>query len=217
MYQTVSLRNNFWCIVLLLVVSCNSKKERLPYYNSPDFTPLFLNDAKTISDSATHKIAPFSFINQDGKTITNKNVVGKIHVANFIFTRCGSICPTMTTNLKKVSNNFENDPNVVFLSYSVTPWIDSVPRLKEYKQNHQINNPNWHFLTGDKSKIYTLARTSYFAEEDLGFSKDSTNFLHTEHVLLIDSSQRIRGIYNGTLKLDMEQLIIDINTLKKED
>jgi len=104
----------------------------------------------------------------------------------------------------------------VFLSFSVTPWIDSVPILRGYKQHNDITNPNWHFLTGSREKIYQLARTSYFAEEDLGFTKDSTEFLHTEHILLIDKTRRIRGIYNGTLKLDIEHLITDIETLSKE-
>ena len=215
MYRTAFLRNSFGLVFLFVfAVSCNSQKERLPYYNSPDFTPLFTDNPNA---EISHKIAGFSFINQDEKIITNKTVAGKIHIADFIFTRCGSICPTMTKNLKKVSDKFENDTNVVFVSYSVTPWIDSVPQLKQYKQNHQIKNPNWHFLTGDKAKIYTLARTSYFAEEDLGFSKDSTDFLHTEHILLVDSSLRIRGIYNGTLKLDMEQLTNDIRTLEEQN
>ncbi|MFX4963500.1 SCO family protein, partial [Acinetobacter baumannii] len=81
---------------------------------------------------------------------------------------------------------FANDKDVILLSYSVTPWIDSVPRLKLFANNYKITNPNWHLLTGDKSSIYTLARKSYFAEEDLGFTKDSTEFLHTEHTMLVD-------------------------------
>lgn len=211
MCRTAFLRNNWAMLGLLFLFACN-KQERLPYYNSPDFTPIFTDDEKRI----THKIADFSFINQDGKIITHKTVAGKIHIADFIFTSCGSICPTMTTNMKKVSETYALDTNVVFLSFSVTPWIDSISRLKQYKESHRIKNPNWHFLTGNKSGIYSLARTAYFAEEDLGFSKDSTEFLHTEHILLVDPELRIRGIYNGTLKLDMGQLITDIEVLKLE-
>lgn len=122
----------------------------------------------------------------------------------------------MTDNLARVNKAFANDKDVVLLSYSVTPWIDTKDRLKAYKEAKGITNKNWHFLTGDKGRIYNLARQSYFAEEDLGFTKDSTEFLHTEHVLLVDGSGRIRGIYNGTLPLEMEQLINDIFQLKKE-
>ena len=103
--------------------------------------------------------------------------------------------------------------DVVMLSYSVTPWIDSVPKLKSYTQDYEITKREWHFLTGKTSDIYTLARKSYFAEEDLGFTKDSTDFLHTEHVLLIDQALKIRGVYNGTLPLEITQLAKDIELL----
>ncbi len=153
---------------------------------------------------------------QDGEVVTDKDIEGKIHVANFIFTSCGSICPTMTRHLKLVQDEFRNDENVVLLSYSVTPWIDTVKKLREFANKNKIDSPNWHLLTGNKGEIYTLARQSYFAEEDLGFTRDSTEFLHTEHVLLIDKNKRIRGIYNGTLQLGAEQLIKDIELLAKE-
>jgi protein SCO1/2 len=119
----------------------------------------------------------------------------------------------MTENLQAVSNSCKD---VVLLSYTVTPWIDSVAKLKKYTIAKNITNPNWHFLTGSQSAIYNLARTSYFAEEDIGFTKDSTEFLHTEHIILVDKNKRIRGIYNGTLKLEIEQLIKDIARLKSE-
>lgn len=200
----------------MVLISCNRTKVQLPYYNTPDFTPVFIQNRQLISDSIPHTISDFSFTNQEGKTITGKDVEGKIHIADFIFTSCGSICPTLTHNLKKVSEYFKNDSTVCILSFSVTPWIDTVPKLKAYKEKNGITNKQWHFLTGNQSEIYRLARTSYFAEEDLGFTKDSTAFLHTEHILLIDKTKRIRGIYNGTLQLDIDQLIQDIQTLSKE-
>jgi len=123
----------------------------------------------------------------------------------------------MTSNFKIVGESFKNDTNVVMLSYSVTPWIDKPFVLKNYKQKNGISNANWHFLTGDKTSIYKLARQSYFAEENIGFSKDSTEFLHTEHVILVDKSKRIRGIYNGTLSLEMRNLVEDIKTLELEE
>jgi protein SCO1/2 len=193
------------------------KTPNLPYYNQADFTPLFLRDNEAIDKKITHQIGDFSLANQNNKIITQKDIDGKIHVANFIFTSCGSICPVMTKNMKMVENVYKNNDDVVILSYSVTPWIDDVQRLKAYTKLNTINANNWHFLTGSKSEIYNLARQSYFAEEDLGFTKDSTDFLHTEHVLLVDKTKRIRGIYNGTLQLEMEQLIKDIATLKEEE
>ena len=141
----------------------------------------------------------------------------KIHIANFIFTSCGGICPNMTRNMKIVNDSLSNDKNLVFLSFSVTPWIDKPFILKNYKELNNIKNNNWEFLTGPKNEIYKLARQSYFAEEDIGFSKDSSEFLHTEHFLLVDKTKRIRGIYNGTLTLEMQQLIEDIKALEKEE
>jgi protein SCO1 len=214
MYQTVFLKISI-LIAVALLVSCSSKKQeaQLPYYNSPDFTPQFFQSAKEAADKVTHTIPTFSFTNQHGKQITHTAIEGKIHVANFIFTRCGSICPIMTKHMKLVQDVFEKNKEVVLLSYSVTPWIDSVSRLKIYADYNKITAPNWHLLTGNKGDIYTLARQSYFAEEDLGFTKDSTDFLHTEHILLIDKTKRIRGIYNGTLPLEIEQMIKDIELL----
>jgi protein SCO1/2 len=207
--------------MLLAFSGCISRNEKieekqLPYYNSPNFTPIFLSKDEQLAQKITHQIANFSFTDQAGKTITQKDIENKIHVADFVFTSCGSICPVMTEHMRLVSNAFEKNPNVTLLSYSVTPWVDDVKRLNIYTKIHQINNPNWHFLTGNKADIYNLARQSYFAEEDLGFTKDSKKFLHTEHILLIDKNKRIRGIYNGTLELEMNQLIKDIQTLLKE-
>ena len=218
MYPIVFLRNNF-CLILLLYLlsSCKAdKKVNLPYYNTPDFTPVFVDHEKDIKEKITHTISDFSFADQHGKMITQQNIEGKIHVANFFFTSCGSICSIIMNNMSQVNNAYLTDKNIVFLSYTVTPWIDSVPRLKEYADLHQYKNPNWYMLTGNKSAIYQLARKSYFAEEDIGFSKDSTNFLHTEHFILVDKNKKIRGIYNGTLSLEIQQLIEDIKVLKEE-
>ncbi|CAN5812802.1 SCO family protein [soil metagenome] len=207
----------FLLLSSMVLLNCNGKNEEhfaLPYYNEPSFTPIFIEHKNEVPDKIMHTISNFSFLDQDSNRVTQKTIEGKIHVANFIFTSCGSICPTMTRNMKILSDTLQNNDDVVFLSYSVAPWIDKPAVLKKYKSANNIENKNWHFLTGSKSDIYTLARRSYFAEEDLGFTKDSTEFLHTEHFVLVDKNKRIRGIYNGTLILEMQQLIEDINTLK---
>ncbi|GAB4093436.1 SCO family protein [Flaviaesturariibacter terrae] len=189
----------------------------LPYYNSPDFSPQFLANADSAQKVIDHRIGTFSFADQDGRIISNRSIAGRIHVANFMFTSCGSICPIMTGELHKVARAFRGDSSVLLLSYSVTPWIDSRPRLQQYRRRNGIDSfPQWHFLTGDKGRIYSLARQSYFAEEAIGYSRDSSEFLHTEHLLLVDGSGRLRGIYNGTLALETEQLIADIRALQAE-
>jgi protein SCO1 len=215
MYQTAFLRISI-LLMTACIVSCESKQsvKQLPYYNTPDFTPLFLSSDREVKEKVPHTISTFSFIDQWGNNITERHIDGKIHVANFIFTRCGSICPVMTKHMKLLQDQFRNDTSVVLLSYSVTPWADSVTRLKAYADQNEISAPNWHLLTGNKGEIYQLARKSYYAEEDLGYTKDSTEFLHTEHILLVDKTKRIRGIYNGTLQLETEQLIRDIKELQ---
>jgi protein SCO1 len=203
-------------LISFSLFSCE-QQESLPYYNTPQFDPIFINNKEEVAKQVPHQVAEFSFTDQNNIAVTHADIDGKIHVANFIFTTCNSICPKMTNNMKRVSAAFPDDKEVVLLSYSVTPWIDNVERLKEYAEENDIAVSNWHLLTGNKSKIYQLARQSYFAEQSLGFTKDSTEFLHTEHFLLVDQTRRIRGIYNGTLKLEMEQLIKDIQQLKADE
>ena len=215
MYQTL-LKYSKIVTLALLIISCINKREQLPYYNSADFTPIFLDNKKEVIENIPHQSGDFSFVDQENKTVTQKDIEGKVHVASFIFTTCGNICPTMTRNMKKIEKDHGSNSNVQILSYSVTPWRDSVPVLKAYSQEYDIQSKNWHFLTGSKSTIYTLARTSYFAEENIGLQKDSNDFLHTEHVLLIDADKRIRGIYNGTLELEIMQLSKDISLLLKD-
>ncbi|MFB9053982.1 SCO family protein [Formosa undariae] len=215
----------FLLLSSFLIISCNHSKKQepnikealaLPYYNDPTFTPVFIQDTSRVENEITHTIGDFEFLNQDSVLVNQDIIESKIHVANFIFTSCGSICPVMTDHLKIVSDSLQKDNSIVFLSYSVTPWIDTPSVLNAYKKNQGITNTNWQFLTGKKSDIYTLARQSYYAEEDIGFSRDSTEFLHTEHLILVDKTKRIRGIYNGTVALDMTALINDIRTLQKE-
>lgn len=208
------------CVLLLLtlviVFGCDLQtKSKVPFYDTPDFTPLWFSYSQ-LRLKNLHTVANFSFTDQRGKTITDNTVKGKIYIANFFFSICPSICPKMTHNLLEVQNNFKSDTSVVQLSFSVMPWIDSVARLKTYGDINNINAQKWHLLTGDAGKIYNLARQSYFAEEAIGFSRDSSEFLHTEHVLLVDANAHLRGVYNGTLPLEIDRLIEDIKILLLE-
>src|SRR6478609_3705962 len=159
-----------------LTFSCASKSEEtaLPYYNTPDFMPHWLSTEEA-NTKITHTIGKFTFTDQDGAKVTNDLLLGHIHVANFFFTSCPSFCPRMTVNLSAIQEKYKNDNEVLLVSYSVTPWQDSVPRLKAYANTHRVISGKWFLLTGSTSEIYSLARTSYFAEEDLGYTKDSTD------------------------------------------
>lgn len=201
-------------LVGLMVFFCNCKKqERLPYYDTADFTPLWNVDTLK---HPVHTIAAFKFTDQQGEVVTNETFAGKIYVANFFFTSCQSICPVMTNNLNVVAKQFASNNDVLFISHSVTPNIDSVSRLKQFAARYKIKSNQWHLVTGRKDAINLLARRSYFAEEEAGLSKDSTEFLHTEHCILVDRDKHIRGVYNGTLSLEMTRMAEDIKTLLSE-
>lgn len=198
----------------ILLVSCKRMEEQqLPYYHTPDFTPLWLAKAP----DTLHRIAPFTFKDQSGQDFSDKVLRSSIYVADFFFTSCPSICPTLTKHMKLVADSFRNNKDIKFLSFSVDPERDNVNRLHAYARKFGIDSSQWHLLTGSKSAIYKLARQSYFAEKELGFNKDSTRFLHTEHFLLIDKDRHIRGIYNGTVQLEMYRLAEDIRILMKEE
>ncbi len=211
------MKNNLF-IILLILAGCKSKQTTLPlpFINKPDFTPEWI-EKTAASYSSIHRIPAFSFTDQDGKTVTEKTVDGKIYVANFIFTRCGSICPKMTSNMGILQEKFKNDPNVIFLSHSVTPEMDSVPVLKKYATERGVISGKWHLLTGSKDDIYRLAKKEYYAGDTIGYYQTGNEFLHTENFILVDKQRRIRGVYNGTLLLEMERLMEDIGELKKEE
>ena len=196
---------------------CQSEKSadlKLPFYNTAEFTPEWINEGDP-GYSEIHTIGSFNFLNQNGDKITNQDLEGKIYVADFFFTLCPGICPKMTSNMAKLQKEFISDDDVMLLSHSVMPWADSITVLKEYAEARDINSNKWHLLTGSQESIYSLARQSYFAEKEIGLDKETDEFLHTENFILVDGKGRIRGVYNGTLSLEVSRLITDIKNLKK--
>lgn len=205
---------------MFCILACSSPNQSeellpLPFYNSADFTPEWI-DVHSSEYATIHQIAPFAFINQDGQDIATQHVDGSIYVANFFFTFCPGICPQLADNMTILQDTFLQDKDVLFLSHTVTPWNDSVSVLKAYADGRGIISGKWHLLTGEQDDIYTLARQSYFAESSQGLEKSVDEFLHSENFLLIDQQQRIRGVYNGTLPLEMKRLIEDIRILQQE-
>ena len=205
---------------IFLITACTPKQastpneQGIPYFHTPDFTPIWLDDKSQLD--TLHTIADFTFKNQNGENISPKNFKGKIHVANFFFTICPSLCPKIMGNMMTVQKEFKDDKNILIASYSVMPDRDSVSVLRNYANTHNILDHKWQLLTGDKKKIYEIARRSYFADENLGVQKGKNDFLHTENFILVDKNLHVRGIYNGTLQLEIEQLVKDIRELEKE-
>lgn len=202
-------------LLILLLFSCSKKEEGLPFYNTPAFTPEWISKSETAYQNI-HTIAPFSFTNQEGQTVTQSDFDNHIYVAKFFFTTCPGMCPRLTENMSILQEEFEKDEEVLFLSHSVTPKRDSVPKLKAYAEHHGVLSHKWHLVTGVQEDIYELARQSYYAEMEESLESEKDDFLHTENFLLIDKKRRIRGIYNGLIELEMKRIIEDVNTLKKE-
>lgn len=204
----------FSAVTIYLFYSALKPKKTLPIYNPADVNPELV-DSTVQYKSKYHTIADFSFINQNGDTITQKNYEGKIYVADFFFTTCGSICPKMTTNLEEVQKAVLNNPKVMLLSHTVFPEVDSVSVLKEYAIKHHVVDSKWNLVTGDKKEIYTMARKSYLAVK-LGRPDQLYDMVHTENFVLVDQKRRVRGFYDGTNKEDMKRLLEDIDFLSQE-
>ncbi len=188
-------------------------EKKLPIYQ-PSMVKFQLVDSTVQHVKRFHKIADFELINQNNKTVTNKNYDGKIYIADFFFTTCPGICPIMTDNMITLQEEFLDDDQVLLLSHTVTPEIDSVSVLKSYSIEKGVIDSKWNMVTGDKKQIYNLARKSYLVAEDIEGSH-FYDMIHTENFVLVDSRRRIRGFYDGTDQESMNQLVDDVYILKK--
>ncbi len=191
---------------ILLLASCKQPAKHLPILGNPIISG---------KDTTFPTIANFSFTNQDGQTITNKTFKNKIYIADFIFLSCPTICPKMTKEMYAVYLSFATNDKVEFISHTIDPEHDTLPRLKAYATNLGVPSSKWHFVTGNQDSIINLAEQSYFATA----YPDSTSpggFTHSGGLLLVDKNRHIRGVYNGTNPEETKRLISDIQTLLKE-
>ena len=189
-------------------------KSELPVFNPSDFNPELV-DISLQNETKDHTVSDFELLNQNGKTITQKDYENKIYVTDFFFTRCLTVCPIMSNNMEELQSVFLTNDAVKFLSISVTPELDSVPILKGYAEKHEVIDAKWNITTGEKKHIYNLARKSYFAvvnEGDGGLQ----DFIHTPNFILVDRQKQIRGVYDGTKSKEIQRLINDIKILVKK-
>ena len=200
---------------MYLIYNALQPIKRLPIYQ-PNMVNAELVDSTLQHVKKYHRIADFSLINQNGDTITQENYRDKIYVADFFFTTCPTICPIMTANLVEVQAALASDPEVLLLSHSVTPEIDSVAQLKKYAIEKGVNDAKWNLVTGDKRQIYELARKSYLAVQEDG-DGGPFDMIHTENFILVDKQRRIRGFYDGTKEEEMARLLSDIEILKNSE
>ena len=201
-------------IIVSIIYNILNVEPPLPVYQ-PTMVSEELVDSSIQHQRKYHTIADFKLINQNGDTITQEDYKGKIYVADFFFTTCPTICPVMTGNMVEIQEAIKNDDEVMLLSHSVTPVIDSVPQLKKYAMEKGVIDSKWNLVTGDKKQIYELARKSYLAVKTVG-DGGPYDMIHTENFMLIDKKGQIRGFYDGTNKEDIQRLLKDIKKLKKE-
>ena len=214
-YKWIGLSIIVWGIIsICLFYNILKPIERLPVYQ-PASVNSELVDSTIAHKINYHKISDFSLTNQNGETVTQKNYDNKIYVADFFFTTCQSICPIMTKNMKVIQDKLIDDSEVLLLSHTVFPEIDSIEVLKKYAIDNNVIDSKWNLVTGEKKEIYNLARKSYLAAKDNNFG--DYDMIHTENFVLIDKKKQIRGFYDGTDKDEINRLINDIKILKKSD
>lgn len=199
-------------VILILFYNALKPKDKLPVYQPADFNPELV-DSSLHYVKKYHTIADFKLINQNGQTVTQADYEDKIYIADFFFTTCLTICPIMTKNMAEIQERVMDDKDVLLLSHTVTPEIDTVAQLKKYARDKGVVDSKWNLVTGDKKQIYDLARKSYLAVKDYEGS-GAFDMIHTENFILVDKERRIRGTYNGTSAADIERLMQDLEILK---
>ncbi|MRX64137.1 SCO family protein [Maribacter luteus] len=199
-------------IIMVLFYKALQPKKTLTIYQPTMVNPELV-DSTLQHVKKYHTVADFSLTNQNGKTITQKDYEGKIYIADFFFTTCPTICPIMTKNMAGIQEMIKEDDDVLLLSHSVTPVIDSVAQLKRYAMEKGVDDTKWNLVTGDKKQIYELARKSYLAVKTDG-DGGPFDMIHTENFILVDKERRIRGFYDGTKTEDIDRLMDDLRILK---
>lgn len=201
-------------MVLLMGLTGCSETDKLPILGEREVISKQI-DGKTVTDSVYHTIPDFKFVSQDGDTVTAATVKDKIYVADFFFTSCPTICPKMKTQLKRVYERFQTNPNVLLLSHTIDPVHDSVAALKTFAQELGVTGKNWLFVTGDRDKIYDIGQNSYMvtAKED---ASAPGGVVHSGAFILVDKDRHIRGIYDGTTVDGVDKLMADMDKLLAE-
>jgi protein SCO1/2 len=185
------------------------------YWHSHDFKynelPVYSMDE--MGEEVPYLIDSFTLIDQNGESFSREDIGDRIFIANFFFASCPEVCPTINGHIKIASQKLENSPDVLFISHTVDPYNDSVAVLRDYANKFEVDDSRWKFLTGSKSTIYHLARDSYKAV--IQEVPDTSDFIHSEKVMLIDKDFHVRGIYDGLEITEIMKMIEDARFLLK--
>lgn len=206
------------CVPIGYFLMKPKNQDALPIINPIDVQEEMV-DPEMLRIGQGHTIGNFSFQNQDNETITQKEVIGKIYVAEYFFTTCKSICPIMNKQMQRVQQAIKGNSKVKILSFTVDPEVDTVEQLKRYATSHNAVKGQWHFLTGKQEDLYNLARKSFFVLKPAEVQNQGdvgSDFIHTNNFVLVDGQGRIRGYYDGTNQKEITELIKDIERLLEE-
>jgi protein SCO1/2 len=202
-------------VALLWSGACRAvPHDGLPYYRSKELTPEWVS-ASAASSPRMHRIPAFSVRNHHNAIVTEQALRGRVTLVHFFYASCGRVCPRAVGNVQRILRTRDTDTTFQVLSYTVQPERDSIAALAAYAVHHQITDPRWHLLTAPWSTIADLAKTGYFVNLRDGSSYGTNDLAHTETLVLIDQDRRIRGVYNATLTLDMEQIVRDVQSLEE--
>ena len=190
-------------------------QEKLPVFQ-PNEVNIELVDSTVQYVRKFHKISDFQLVNQNGDTITQEKFKDKIYIADFFFTTCQTICPIMTDHMAQLQKQLIDNNDVLLLSHTVTPEIDTIAQLKKYAIEKGVVDTKWHLVTGDKKQIYNLARKSYLASKSNG-NGGPYDLIHTENFVLVDKQRRVRGFYDGTIPESVDKILNDIQILQQEE
>ena len=212
MFRYYYLGSLILAVLVLNACQTNSGKKSLPILGNRHVEEVTVN-GKATKDTVYHTIADFSFTNQDGKQVTNADVLGKIYVADFFFTSCPTICPVMKKQMLRVFEAYKNEPDFMILSHTIDPEYDTVALLKDYSLRLGVDDAEtWNFLTGNQEKIFEIGQTSYLTTA-MDDKNEPGGYLHSGAFVLIDQEGRIRGVYDGTKETQVNLLIKDIPKL----
>lgn len=205
------LRLAFTLLLVSMIFGCKQEAQ-LPIYGDRDY----VYENNQIVDTIFHEIPDFSYINQHGETVSKSDVLGKVFVADFFFTTCPTICPKMTSQMKRLQAKTKDIAELHFLSFTINPDIDSAEVLLDYAQSYGVELSNWDFLTGDEAATHELGVKGFLVHAR---SDDDApgGFAHSPSLVLIDRSGKIRGVYDGTKTEEVDQLNLDIRRLIKTE
>lgn len=203
-------------ITSITLIACGlenqkNKKAEFPILGRKQYVEKIV-DGKTVTDTVDHTIPDFKLVNQDSNWVTPETFEGKVYVADFFFTSCPTICPTMKKEMLRVYEAYKDNDEVAIISHTIDPEYDTVALLKDFAQKLDVEAPKWNFVTGEKEAIYELGQKGYMvtAMED---ENEEGGYLHSGAFVLVDKERKIRGVYDGTKSLEVDKLIKEIELL----